>query len=553
MTKKLEVKPKSPSAKPSTDSRKDVADELQARFSHTLQSYEQALKLLQTQKFEKAKLLLEKVIESGISELADRAKVHINICNQQLDQIQNTFQTPEEHYDFAVSLMNLGDFVTAREHLEGLSTQRPALDFVWYGFAVLECLTGRTSESLKHLAEAIRLNPGNRFQARNDSDFRNMADDPRFTELLYPEGTVGAYVPAPARAMTTANPISNRLEGLRVVAIGGGTGLSTLLRGLKRHVISISPADSSAPAPLAPFISRLTGIVTVTDDGGSSGRLRKELGVPPPGDIRNCLTALSDDEELLSQLFRYRFTGSGGGLEGHSFGNLFLTALADVCGDFSLAVKLSSAILKTRGEIYPSSTGSNVQLDALMRDGQRVRGETNITASRSGIARLRLVPANVQPLPQALDAILHADIISIGPGSLFTSCIPNLLVCGVPEAIARSNAVRVYIGNLMTQPNESTGLTASQHIQAIFDHARCRVFEYAMLNCAPAPSELRARYAEDNSEPLHNDLDQIRALGVTPILGDYLDATQFARHATDRIALDLLNLPARLQSERQSL
>ena len=132
------------------------------------------------------------MIESGISELADRAKVHINICNQQSEHIQNTFQTPEEHYDFAVSLMNLGDFVTAREHLEGLSTQRPALDFVWYGLAVLECLTGRTSESLQHLTEAIRLNPGNRFQARNDSDFRNMADDPRFTELLYPEGTVGA-------------------------------------------------------------------------------------------------------------------------------------------------------------------------------------------------------------------------------------------------------------------------------------------------------------------------------------------------------------------------
>jgi tetratricopeptide (TPR) repeat protein len=193
MTKKLEVKPKSPSAKPKSEPRKKSApDEHQQRFAHSLQSYEQALRLLQTQKFEKARVLFEKVIESGISELSDRAKVNINICNQQLDQIQNTFATPEEHYDFVVSLMNLGDFVTAREHLENLSGQRPALDFVWYGLAVLECLTGRTSESLQHLAEAIRLNPGNRFQARNDSDFRNMADDPRFTELLYPEGTVGA-------------------------------------------------------------------------------------------------------------------------------------------------------------------------------------------------------------------------------------------------------------------------------------------------------------------------------------------------------------------------
>jgi uncharacterized cofD-like protein len=184
-----------------------------------------------------------------------------------------------------------------------------------------------------------------------------------------------------------------------------------------------------------------------------------------------------------------------------------------------------------------------------MHDGTHVLGETRITASRSGIARLHLVPANARPLPQALRAILEADIVTIGPGSLFTSCIPNLLVHGVPEAIGQSNALRVYIGNLMTQPNESTGLSASQHIQAIFEHARCKVFDYALLNHAPVPSELRARYAEDGSDPLYNDLEQIRALGVTPILGDYLDATQFARHAADRIALDLLNLPARLHQE----
>jgi uncharacterized cofD-like protein len=262
------------------------------------------------------------------------------------------------------------------------------------------------------------------------------------------------------------------------------------------------------------------------------------------------MTALSDDEELLAQLFRYRF--SGGGLDGHSFGNLFLTALADVCGDFAMAVQFSSTILKTRGKIYPSSICSNLQLEALMRNGRHVCGETKITASRSGIARLSLVPADARPLPQALLAILQADIVSIGPGSLFTSCIPNLLVRGVPEAICRSQALRVYICNLMTQPNESTGLTTSQHIEAIFEHAGCKVFDYAMLNSVPVPAELRARYAEDNSEPLHHDLDKIRALGVTPILGDYLDATQFARHATDRIALDLLNLSARLRHGHQS-
>jgi uncharacterized cofD-like protein len=347
--------------------------------------------------------------------------------------------------------------------------------------------------------------------------------------------------------MNPSSLATNRSEGLRVVAIGGGSGLSTLLRGLKRHVLSVS--SSTASAPLAPFISSLSAIVTVTDDGGSSGRLRKEHGVPAPGDIRNCMTALSDDEELLAQLFRYRF--SGGGLDGHSFGNLFLTALADVCGDFAMAVQFSSAILKTCGTIYPSSLCSNLQLEALMRDGSHVCGETKITASRSGIVRLSLVPLDARPLPQALEAIHQADIVSIGPGSLFTSCIPNLLVRGVPEAIASSHALRVYICNLMTQPNESTGLTTAQHIEAIFDHAGCKVFDYALLNTAPVPAELRARYAEDNAEPLHHNLNKIRALGVTPILGDYLDATQFARHATDRIALDLLNLPARLHHENK--
>jgi uncharacterized cofD-like protein len=345
-------------------------------------------------------------------------------------------------------------------------------------------------------------------------------------------------------------PIANPTQGLHVVAIGGGTGLSTLLRGLKRHVLVLSGA-AAVPAPLAPHVSRLTAIVTVTDDGGSSGRLRKEQGVPPPGDIRNCMTALSDDEELLSQLFRYRF--SGGGLHDHSFGNLFLTALAGVCGDFALAVQLSSAILKTRGDIYPSSSSSNLRLEALMRNGKRVRGESKITASQGGISRLSLVPRDAHPLPQAIDAILDADIISIGPGSLFTSCIPNLLVKGVPGAMRNSRALRVYIANLMTQPNESTGLTASQHIEAIFEHAGGKIFDYALLNSAPVPDKLRARYAEDNSEPLFNDLEEIRKLGVTPILGDYLDATQFARHAADRISLDLLNLPAKLAVQAQHL
>jgi uncharacterized cofD-like protein len=336
--------------------------------------------------------------------------------------------------------------------------------------------------------------------------------------------------------------------GLRVVAIGGGTGLSTLLRGLKRHVDS-HLADPDEAGPLTPVVSRLTAIVTVTDDGGSSGRLRTEQGVPAPGDIRNCMTALSDDEALLSQLFGYRF--NGGGLDGHSFGNLFLTALAGVSGDFAQAVQFSSAILNTRGEIFPSSLCSNLQLEAVMRDGRRICGETKISATPGGIARLSLEPADARPLPQALDAILHADIVSIGPGSLFTSCIPNLLVHGVPEAIRQSKGLRVYIANVMTQPHESTGLTASQHIEAIFEHAGGKVFDYALLNSALVPPELHARYAEDDAEPLFNDLEKIRDLGVTPILGDFLEPSQFARHNPDRVARDLLELPERLRREGQ--
>ncbi len=279
-------------------------------------------------------------------------------------------------------------------------------------------------------------------------------------------------------------PQADPALALKVVAIGGGTGLSTLLRGLKTFV----PVRGDS-TPGTPYISNLTAVVTVTDDGGSSGRLRKDLGVLPPGDIRNCMLALSEDEQLLARLFQYRFTS--GELEGHNFGNLFLTALSSITGDFAEAVKLSSGILKARGEIVPSTT-SNVQLDAFMDDGSRVRGETSISASRRRIVHINLVPANVRPLPQTLRALAEADLITIGPGSLFTSLVPNLLVNGIPEAIAASNAMKAYIGNLMTQANESLGMTASDHIRVLFEHAKRKVFDYALLNTTP-----RSRIAEN--------------------------------------------------------
>jgi uncharacterized cofD-like protein len=284
-------------------------------------------------------------------------------------------------------------------------------------------------------------------------------------------------------------------------------------------------------------------VVTVTDDGGSSGRLRKEFNMLPPGDIRNCIAALSEDEALLSRLFQHRFqAASGCGLNGHSFGNVFLTAMTAITGDFAEAVKQSSEILATRGHIYPSTT-SDVQLEAVMADGSRVVGETNITASTGCITELRLVPPDVRPLPQTLAAIASADLITIGPGSLFTSLVPNLLVQGIPEAVAASPAVKVLICNLMTEANESLGLTAADHIRVLTNHACTRIFDYALVNTTPASTELKTKYAEERASQIVADVDVIEALGVNVILGDYLEEVDnAARHATDRAARDLLLL-----------
>jgi len=329
-----------------------------------------------------------------------------------------------------------------------------------------------------------------------------------------------------------------RDRGLRVVAIGGGTGLSTLLKGLKRFVLS--PAEIHAAEAGSPIIRELCAVVTVSDDGGSSGRLRKELNMLPPGDIRNCIVALSEDEALLSKLFRHRFE-KGSGLEGHSFGNLFLAALTSLTSDFSEAVRLSSEILLTRGHIYPATT-SNIELEALFEDGSRVRGETKITASKGRIRELFLVPPDVGPMPQTLEAIAGADVITIGPGSLFTSLIPNLLVRGISEAIVASSATKVYICNLMTQANESLGLTAADHIRALNRHAQKQIFDYALINRTPASEELQAKYASEGACQIVNDLDEVEALGVIPVLGDYLEEAGAARHNTARVARDLLEL-----------
>jgi len=314
--------------------------------------------------------------------------------------------------------------------------------------------------------------------------------------------------------------------------------LSTLLRGLKRYVAPPSGAGGDAHCKDMPCLIRdLAAVVTVTDDGGSSGRLRQDFNMLPPGDVRNCMVALSEDEHLLSKLFQFRF--QQGELEGHSFGNLFVAALSHITRDFAQAVQMSSQILATRGRIYPAT---NVDV---MDDGSLVRGETNITASKQRIVELLLEPADAHPLPETLEAIAHADLITLGPGSLYTSLITNLLVRGIPEALAASRATRVYVGNLMTQANESLGLSHAQHIEKILEHCGAqggRIFDYALINTAPISPTLLGRYAAEGQQPIEADLDRIRALGVEPIMGNFVHEGDLLRHDPDKVTDCLLKL-----------
>lgn len=302
---------------------------------------------------------------------------------------------------------------------------------------------------------------------------------------------------------------------LQVVSIGGGTGLSTLLSGLKRYSHGGLCLDGDRTPELD-----ITAVVTVSDDGGSSGRLRRDFDILPPGDIRNCMTALSEDEDLLGHLFQYRFA-SGRGLKGHSFGNLFLTAMHQITGDFAQAVKLSSEILAIRGRIFPA-TSANIVLEALLSDGTIVKGESKISKSRSPIERVRLIPADPEPLPETLEAIVDADLITLGPGSLYTSVIPNLLVSGLSNAIAQSRAVKVYFSNLMWQPGETIRFSASQHVEAIHCHAGRKLVDCVVLNTTPIPLKLQKRYARAKVEPVENDFEKLAQIGVKVVTGDLL-------------------------------
>lgn len=282
-------------------------------------------------------------------------------------------------------------------------------------------------------------------------------------------------------------------DQINLVAIGGGTGLSSLLSGLKHYVNDGRSYDNFWGIAL----NQLTAVVTVTDDGGSSGRIREEFHILPPGDIRNCMAALSEDGQLLTKLFQYRFSGDGN-LNGHSFGNLFLTALTSVTGDFLQAIKVSSDVLAIRGRIFPATT-TDVVLVAELDNGQIVRGETTISKFGPRIKRMSLSPEYCLPLEETLQAIKQADIITLGPGSLFTSIIPNLLVAGIPSAIRESSAIKVYILNIMTQPGETSGLDVKEHLAALFDAAPELTLDYIIINCQTIPNELQKVYLADGA------------------------------------------------------
>jgi len=313
-----------------------------------------------------------------------------------------------------------------------------------------------------------------------------------------------------------------------VVAIGGGTGLSTLLRGLKHYVARRGHESERHP------ISDLAAVVTVTDDGGSSGRLRREYRVLPPGDIRNCMVALSQDEALLGRLFQYRFH-AGRGLRGHSFGNLFLTALSHVTGDFAEAVRVSGKVLAIRGRIFPT-TLANVSLEAIMMDGKMVLGETRIVRSGKKIRRLQLRPRRVRPLPEVIEAINQANLILIGPGSLYTSILPNLLVSGVAEAIENSPATRVYLANLMTQPGETDGYSLADHVRVIYAHTRRKIIDWVVASNQPISPEVARRYSKLGAEPVRVDMQDLQRTNVRCLLDNLLEEHGVVRHNAERLS-----------------
>lgn len=323
--------------------------------------------------------------------------------------------------------------------------------------------------------------------------------------------------------METAQP--SLAKEAKVVAIGGGTGLSVMLRGLKEY-------------PL-----HLTAIVTVADDGGSSGRLRSELKIPPPGDIRNVLIALADTEPLLERMLQYRFK-NGDGLAGHNLGNLFLAAMKEITGDFVTAIKEMSRVLAVRGQVLPASE-EDVVLKAEMADGSVVVGESIIPLQGRRIKRVFLDPPRPKPLAAALRAIEEADAIVIGPGSLYTSILPNLLVSGMTDAIRKSNALKMFVCNVMTQPGETDGFTASDHLKAIHDHVGEGLFHCVLANNCEPPDRVARQYRKKGAVAVRLDSDRIKQYGYDVIADNFLQYETYVRHDTGRLSRRIVELISR--------
>ncbi|MHB1458504.1 MAG: gluconeogenesis factor YvcK family protein [Armatimonadota bacterium] len=335
-----------------------------------------------------------------------------------------------------------------------------------------------------------------------------------------------ASVISPSHKDNLADVIYQRrylAQGYRIVVIGGGTGLSTMLRGLKAYT------------------SNIVAVVTVTDDGGSSGLLNRQLGMLPPGDIRNCLVALADEETLMTELFQHRFENAEEGLKGHSFGNLLIAAMTNITGEFEEAIKETSKVLAIRGNVFPSTT-QTVKLCAQMDDDQIVEGECNIAADSRQIKHITLIPSDVQPLDEVLEAISLADAIIIGPGSVYTSIIPNLLVDRMSDTICESEAVKIYVCNVMTQPGETDHYRASDHVKAVVDHSGKHIFDYVLLNKEFPSSDLLNRYCDFGSELVSPDAGTIKEMGYIPVLGDYISQTDVVRHDPGKLAQAILKL-----------
>lgn len=322
-------------------------------------------------------------------------------------------------------------------------------------------------------------------------------------------------------------------KGPKVVVIGGGTGLSTILHGLKEQT------------------SNITAIVTVADDGGSSGRLREQFGILPPGDIRNCLVALADAEPLMRELFQFRF-GSESELSGHSFGNLFITAMCKVTGDFEKAIKESSKVLAIRGRVIPS-TFEKVKLVAEYQNGQKTVGETKIVKQNAPIKRVYLDPANCKASKESFEAIADSDIIVLGPGSLYTSVIPNLLVEGIADKIAQSKAPKVYVCNVMTQSGESDNYTAFDHMNALISHTRPDIINYCIVNAGKVPKELLKKYEEEGAFPVVADSDKIIENGYNVIEGDVVNTQNYVRHDAKKLSKVIIGLTLKTKGKKISI